>query len=102
MADNHYEIGNSLRGRELRTALKQIRTSWYEVKQAFDSMTQMLTGPSTDPASFDNVVAYFDISGVAGADAQADKRADAKALYDELNSTLGNSAALLQLLSRTG
>lgn len=99
MPDNHYEIGQGTeRSQNLRRSLGASLRGWYDLQQAFNAMTQMLTGPSSDPASFANVVQFFDIGGAD----QAEKQADAKGLYDELNSTLGNSPALLQLLARTG
>lgn len=93
MADNHYEIDvGTRRGRELRQALNRLQEGWNALANHFAAMGAMRDGDGTQDAHYALVTSSY---GVGNDD-------DAHALYDEMNSTLGNSAALLQLLARTG
>lgn len=92
MADNHYEVGSTPRGVALANTLEGLRRHWYLMKQAFDAMTTMRDGDGSQASHYALVKTLYGV----------ESDVDAKALYDELNSTLGNSEALLQLLARTG
>lgn len=99
MADNHKEVDETLfHARQLMEPIRKITVEFDRLESLKNAMAQMIDGDSGVAANYQKVV---DLLGVKGADASA-KLANAKTIFDELNSTIGNSAALQQLLAILG
>lgn len=99
MADTHYEVDETLyHARQLMEPIRNLDVNLDRLQTVFDAMTQMRDGDGSQASHFQTVVDKF---GVAGSD-ENDKLASAKVIYDEMNSALGNSAALKQLLAKLG
>lgn len=99
MADTHYELDPSSEyGNRLKEDVRETRRRFSALEDTLAVMTRMKDGDGSQAAHFQEVVDSF---GVLGADANA-KLVNAKAIYDELNSAMGNSAALLQFLAELG
>jgi hypothetical protein len=101
MADTHYEVDETLyHARKLLDPVRKLRTNFSELEDVFAVMNTMKDGDGSQASHFQSVV---DLYGVKGIDAN-DKLVAAKAIYDELNSTVNGSGkdALLQLLARLG
>lgn len=99
MADNHKEVDENLyHARELMEPVRRIAVQFDRLESLKDVMAQMIDGDSEQAANYQKIV---DLFGVKGADANT-KLANAKTIFDELNSTIGNSAALKQLLAILG
>lgn len=101
MADTHYEVSETLHhARQLMEPVRRIRVEFDRLESIFEVMDTMKDGDGSQASHFAKVVTLF---GVQGADDSA-KLATAKAIYDELNSTVNGAgkAALMQLLSRLG
>jgi len=86
------------RAAELRNAAKGCRVHIDTIKAHVATMTQMLTGESSELASYDGIAAYY---AIEGADAAA-KRNAAKLLFDEASAAAGNAAALVQFAAIAG
>lgn len=99
MADTHYEVDETLsHARQLMNSVRGLTTELSRLDDVLAAMTQMKDGDGSNANHFQKVV---DLFGVVGADA-AGQRANAKTVYDEINSATGNSAALRQLLAKLG
>ena len=99
MADTHYEVDETLyHARQLMEPVRRLRIEFSRLEDLFSAMNQMKDGDGSQASHFQKVV---DLFGVQGADAGT-KLANAKVIYDELNSAIGNSAALAQLLAKLG
>lgn len=99
MADNHKEVDETLyHARQLMEPVRRITIEFDRLESLKDTIAQMIDGDSGVAANYQKIV---DLFGVQGADANA-KLANAKVIFDELNSTSGNSAALKQLLAVLG
>lgn len=99
MADGHIEVDETLyHARQVAEPVRNVRTNFDRLESIFLIMNQMKDGDGSQASHFQKVV---DLFGVQGNDANA-KLANAKVMYDELNSTLGNSTALLQFLAKLG
>ena len=100
MADTHYEMdeGVGVHPRAVKQAIRNLYVNLGTLDDEFAEMSQMKDGDGTLAAHFQKIVDQY---GVAGADA-ATKLANAKLIYDEMNSTLNNSAALRQMLAKLG
>jgi hypothetical protein len=97
--DGHKEVDETLHhARRLMEPVRKITDAFYDLTAVFEAMNQMKDGDGSQASHFQKVV---DLYGVKGADADT-KLANAKVIYDELNSTLGNSAALKQFLAKLG
>ena len=98
--DGHIELdeGSSKDARDIKTVIKKATDAFYGLQPIFDKMNTMKDGDGSQSSHFAKVVTLY---AVQGAD-QSAKLVNAKAMYDELNSTLGNSAALKQFLSKLG
>lgn len=99
MADTHYELDESFyHARQVMEPVRKLRTNFSQLEDTFAALSHMKDGDGSQASHFQKMV---DLCGVKGDDA-ADKLANAKAIYDEINSTIGNSAALEQLLAKLG
>ena len=99
MADTHYEVDETLHhARQLMEPARRLRVEFDRFESLFGAMAQMRDGDGSQASHFQKVV---DLFGVKGADSGA-KLANAKVIFDELNSAIGNSAALVQLLAKLG
>lgn len=95
----HVELlRNNERANELRTAAKSHRTALDTLKSAAKAhigiMTQMLTGVTSDIASFAGVASYYDIPGT---DATARNTA-AQLLFNETAAASADNASLAALV----
>jgi hypothetical protein len=85
--------------REVAEPVRRIRVELDRLKARKAVMIQMLNGADSGvAANFATVASEF---GVEGSD-QTAKNVAAKLMFDELNSTLGNVAALEQFLAILG
>lgn len=100
MADTHYEVDETkYHARQLMEPIRRLQTEWDRLQAVFQAMDEMKDGDGSQAAHFAKVVTLF---GVQGADDTA-KLASAKAIYDELNSVIGNMhASFPQILARLG
>lgn len=99
MADTHREVDEAaVRSRKLMDNVREITTRIASLDDILSSMHTMKDGDGSQASHFAKVVTLF---GVQGAD-QSTKLANAKVIYDELNSAMGNSAALRQFLGIMG
>lgn len=97
--DSHKEVSEALyHARKLMEPVRKHTVTLAELDDVLAVMTQMKDGDGSQASHFQKVV---DLYGVEGADANA-KLANAKTIYDELNSALGNSGAMRQLLAILG
>lgn len=93
MADTHIEVDEGLyHARKLMDPIRELTTQLSRLDDVFASLTQMKDGDGSSAAHFAKVTTLY---GTAD-------DATAKALYDEINSAQGNSAALRQLLAKLG
>lgn len=100
MADTHYEVDEALyHARQLMEPVRNLTTNRDRLKNLFSIMNQMKDGDGTQASHFQKVV---DLFGVKGVDSNT-KLANAKAIYDQLNSWQGNEhASQPQMLSQLG
>lgn len=99
MAQEHTKLNEGLyHGRQLADAIRKLTTNWAIVKSTFQQMDQMKESDGSEASHFQEVVDKF---GPEGDDNNA-QLANAKLLYDEINSAVNNSAAFDQLLARLG
>lgn len=99
MADTHYEVDESLyHARQLMDPIRKLRIEFSRLEDLFAAIDTMKDGDGSEASHFAKVVSLLGVQG----DDSSDELANAKAIYDELNSTIGNSAALKQLLARLG
>lgn len=78
--------------RRIAEASRRIRVEFSRLEDEFLAMDQMKDGDGSQAAHFALVTSLYG----TGSDAMS------KALYDELNSTIGNSAALKQFMAKIG
>lgn len=89
---------NSKDARDLLDTLRKLRNNFSTLEEHLLSMGQMVDGG----ASGDDVNAGIaETYSVVGSD-DAERKANATTLIGEVNSTVGNSAALLQLCAKVG
>ena len=100
MADTHYEVNEALyHARQLAEPVRRLKTERDRLLNTFAIMSTMKDGDGSQASHFQKVV---DLFGVQGADGTA-QLANAKAIYDELNSWIGNEhASQPQMLARLG
>lgn len=100
MADTHYEVDEALyHARLVMDPVRGMTLNRDKLKTAFAILSQMRDGDGSDPSHFQKMV---DLCGVKGADANA-KLANAKAIYDQINSWQGNEhASQPQMLAQLG
>lgn len=101
MAANHVQLNRNLNAAaDLLSAIRQCRVAFDSLRAAQKAQVQMLSGESSTADSYQKIA---DVYGVAADDSEdATKRANAKRMFDELNSATGNSAALEQFLAIMG
>jgi len=99
VADTHEEVDETLpRARDLMDCVRKLAVEWSRLKVQGAKMATMKDGDGSASTHFQTVV---DLYGPTGANLSA-QLTSAKTIYDEINSTLGNSAALEQLLAKLG
>lgn len=100
MATNHVSLDRATRhGTEFDDAVRELRENIDLFKHHKETMVQMLSGSSSDAASFAYIAAQYGVEGVD----QAAKNASAKRMFDELSSMIGNlHASLAQFLAILG
>lgn len=86
------------RARQIAEPSRRLRVEFDRWMAEREVMQQMLTGASTETASFALVVEKYGVEG----DDQPAKLTKAKLLFDELSAVSGGSAALKQLLNILG
>jgi hypothetical protein len=86
------------RARRYKQSLRNIRKEFSLLEADFLNMAQDKDSAGNDPEHFALIA---DLYGTNGVDAAA-KNANAKRLFDETNSAINNSAALLQLMAIMG
>lgn len=100
MADNHYEFGvnSPAHSINLTILVRQLKLAIDAMDDEFAVMSQMVDGAQSGANQFQKVV---DLYGVVGVDAPT-KLANAQAIFNEMNSAQGNSAALRQFIAKLG
>jgi len=89
---------NSKEARDLLDALRKLRNNFSILEEHLLAMGQMVdSGASGDDVNARIAETY----AVEGAD-DATRKANATTLFSEINSTVGNSAALVQLCAKVG
>lgn len=99
MADTHIEVDEAkYHARKIMDSVREVGTRFKALQLVFGALGRMKDGDGSQAAHFAKVVTLLGVQGVD----DAAKLAKAKALYDEMNSMLNNSAALLQFLDIVG
>jgi hypothetical protein len=100
MAETHVELdeGTGKHPRTLMDAARKVQNGLNDLQSEFNAMDRMKSGDGSLASHFQEVVDLYGVQSDEGFTALE----RAKTLYDELNSALGNIAALKQFLAIVG
>lgn len=99
MAVDHIALDEGkFRARRVLDPARKLRDAFSALEDELLAMAKIKDSAGNDAGHFAIVAEMY---GVEGADQPA-KNANAKKLFDELNSAMANSSALIQLLSLLG
>ncbi len=86
------------KGTALANAVQQARTAFSVLQAESLRMAAMLSGDGSQDTHYAEIVTIYGVQQGTSASANA----AARAMYNEINSAVGNSAALVQLMAELG